>query len=311
MRPEKKIRRSRDSGSYWISYSDMMAGMLFTFALILFMAVYQLVDLQQKKTIELETKEAQLSTQQSLLIDQEAQLKDKEELLATTTLMLQEQQKELDENRTALTAAQQSLSLQQSKIEEQAALLAAQQTEIDKLIGLRSRIIEELRDELRRENLDAVVDRNTGAIAFTGAVLFDTNRNELKDSGKALLNAFLPVYIRTLMSEENEGYVGEIIIEGHTDTSGSYLHNLALSQERALAVAEYCLGPEMTELTSAEKQMLQRILTANGRSYADPVYKADGTVDMEASRRVVFKFRMKDSEMIDQMSAILEGQQGE
>ena len=76
-------------------------------------------------------------------------------------------------------------------------------------------------------------------------------------------------------------------------------------------MAEYCLGPEMTELTSAEKQMLQRILTANGRSYADPVYKADGTVDMEASRRVVFKFRMKDSEMIDQMSAILEGQQGE
>ena len=311
MRAGKRIRRSRDSGSYWISYSDMMAGMLFTFALILFMAVYQLVDLQQKKTIELETKEAQLSTQQSLLIDQESQLKDKEELLATTTLMLQEQQRELDENRTALTAAQQSLSLQQSKIEEQAALLAAQQTEIDKLIGLRSRIIEELRDELRRENLDAVVDRNTGAIAFTGAVLFDTNRNELKDSGKALLNAFLPVYIRTLLSEENEGYVGEIIIEGHTDTSGSYLHNLALSQERALAVAEYCLGPEMTELTSAEKQMLQRILTANGRSYADPVYKADGTVDMEASRRVVFKFRMKDSEMIDQMSAILEGQQGE
>ena len=312
MRAGKRIRRSRDSGSYWISYSDMMAGMLFTFALILFMAVYQLVDLQQKKTIELETKEAQLSTQQSLLIDQESQLKDKEELLATTTLMLQEQQKELDENRTALTAAQQSLSLQQSKIEEQAALLAAQQTEIDKLIGLRSRIIEELRDELRRENLDAVVDRNTGAIAFTGAVLFDTNRNELKDSGKALLNAFIPVYIRTLMSEENEGYVGEIIIEGHTDTSGTYLHNLALSQERALAVAQYCLGPEMTGLTGAEKQLLQKILTANGRSFADPVYKADGvTVDMEASRRVVFKFRMKDAEMIDQMSAILEGQQGE
>lgn len=308
----KRIRHGGDSGSYWISYSDMMAGMLFTFALILFMAVYQLVDLQQKKTIELETKEAQLSTQQSLLIDQESQLKDKEELLATTTLMLQEQQKELDENRTALTAAQQSLSLQQSKIDEQAALLAAQQTEIDKLIGLRSRIIEELRDELRSENLDAVVDRNTGAIAFTGAVLFDTNRNELKDSGKALLNAFLPVYIRTLMSEENEGYVGEIIVEGHTDTSGTYLHNLALSQERALAVVEYCLGPEMTGLTGEEKQMLQTILTANGRSYADPVYKADGvTVDMEASRRVVFKFRMKDSEMIDQMSAILEGQQGD
>ena len=311
MRPGKKMRRRGENGSYWISYSDMMAGMLFTFALILFMSIYQLVDLQQKKTIELQTKEAQLSTQQSLLIDQEALLKDKEALLAATTLALQQQQTELDENRTALTAAQASLSLQQSKIDEQAALLAAQQTEIDKLVGLRSRIIEELRDELRGAGLDAVVDKNTGAIAFTGAVLFDFGKNELKDGGKQLLDAFIPVYIRTLMSEENEGYVGEIIIEGHTDTDGSYLTNLGLSQERALAVASYCLGSEMMGLNANEKQMLQKILTANGRSFADPVYAADGTVDKEASRRVVFKFRMKDSDMIDQMSEILEGQQGD
>lgn len=131
MRPGKKTRQRGGDNSYWTSYSDMMAGMLFVFALILFAAVYQLVDLQQKKTVELQTKEAQLSTQQSLLIDQEAELKDKEELLAATTLALQQQQQELDENRTALTSAQESLSLQQSKIEEQAALLAAQQAQID------------------------------------------------------------------------------------------------------------------------------------------------------------------------------------
>ena len=310
MRPGKKLRRNGDNGSYWTSYSDMMAGMLFTFALILFAAVYQLIDLQQKKTIELQTQEAQLATQQSILLDQEAQLKDKEELLATTTLMLKEQQEELDENRSALTAAQESLSLQQSKIEEQAALLAAQQTQIDKLIGLRTQIIEELSSELSSVGLNAVVDRKTGAIAFTGAVLFDTGKNELKQSGKELLNAFIPVYVRTLMSGENADYVGEIIIEGHTDTTGTYLNNLELSQERALAVATYCLGAEMTGLTDEEKLVLQDILTANGRSYSDPVYMADGTtVDMDASRRVVFKFRMKDSEMIDQMSAILEGQQ--
>ena len=310
MRPGKKLRRNGDNGSYWTSYSDMMAGMLFTFALILFAAVYQLIDLQQKKTIELQTQEAQLATQQSILLDQEAQLKDKEELLETTTLMLKEQQEELDENRSALTAAQESLSLQQSKIEEQAALLAAQQTQIDKLIGLRTQIIEELSSELSSVGLNAVVDRKTGAIAFTGAVLFDSGKNELKQSGKELLNAFIPVYVRTLMSGENADYVGEIIIEGHTDTTGTYLNNLELSQERALAVATYCLGAEMTGLTDEEKLVLQDILTANGRSYSDPVYMADGvTVDMDASRRVVFKFRMKDSEMIDQMSAILEGQQ--
>ena len=52
MRPGKKTRPRGGDNSYWTSYSDMMAGMLFVFALILFAAVYQLVDLQQKKTVE-------------------------------------------------------------------------------------------------------------------------------------------------------------------------------------------------------------------------------------------------------------------
>ena len=47
------------------------------------------------------------------------------------------------------------------------------------------------------------------------------------------------------------------------------------------------------------------MLTAKGRSYSDPVYNSDGSVNMDASRRVEFKFRLKDSEMIDEMRAIL------
>lgn len=221
MRPGKKTRQRGGDNSYWTSYSDMMAGMLFVFALILFAAVYQLVDLQQKKTVELQTKEAQLSTQQSLLIDQEAELKDKEELLAATTLALQQQQQELDENRTALTSAQESLSLQQSKIEEQAALLAAQQAQIDKLVGLRSQIIEDLRDNLSNVGQRVTVDRKTGAVTFESSVLFDTGKNEIKDAGKAALNSCIPVYIHTLLSDEYRDYVGEIIVEGHTDTTAS------------------------------------------------------------------------------------------
>ncbi|MBR6753527.1 MAG: hypothetical protein IKM05_05810 [Clostridia bacterium] len=46
-------------------------------------------------------------------------------------------------------------------------------------------------------------------------------------------------------------------------------------------------------------------MTAQGRSYSDPVYNPDGTVNMEASRRVEFKFRLKDEEMIAEMNRIL------
>ena len=74
----KKRRASRrgsgESGSYWISYSDLMAAMLFVFALILFVSLYRLVELQQTRAAELATKEAQLAQQQSILLDAQAQL---------------------------------------------------------------------------------------------------------------------------------------------------------------------------------------------------------------------------------------------
>lgn len=47
------------------------------------------------------------------------------------------------------------------------------------------------------------------------------------------------------------------------------------------------------------------MLTANGKSYSNPIYGDDGEVDMDASRRVEIKFRLQDEEMIDEMMDIL------
>ena len=40
---------------------------------------------------------------------------------------------------------------------------------------------------------------------------------------------------------------------------------------------------------------------------ANPILDADGNVDKEASRRVEVKFRLKDDEMIDELSKIMSG----
>ena len=52
---------------------------------------------------------------------------------------------------------------------------------------------------------------------------------------------------------------------------------------------------------------LQEMLTAKGRSFSDLIYtdKARNIVDRDASRRVEFKFRLKDAEMIQEMNKIL------
>ena len=48
-------------------------------------------------------------------------------------------------------------------------------------------------------------------------------------------------------------------------------------------------------------------MTANGRSYSNLIYDEDGKENQEASRRVEFKFRLKDEEMVEEMIKILNG----
>ena len=178
-----------------------------------------------------------------------------------------------------------------------------QQQKLDDLVGVRTKIVRDLTAALGAADLKASVDSNTGDIMLESAVFFDVAKSNIKESGRTLLDEFIPVYLGVLLRPEYMDYLGEIIIEGHTDTQGTYLVNLELSQERALSVATYCL--QMPSLSESQLEKLREILTAKGKSYSDPIYNDDGTINMDASRRVEFKFRMKDSEMIDEIRDIL------
>ena len=193
-----------------------------------------------------------------------------------------------------------------SLLQQQQDALAAQTQKIDDLVGVRSEIIARLSVALSSANLRATVDKSTGDIQLDSAVFFETGSYKIKEQGRALLDQFIPVYLSVLLRDEYSEYLGEIIIEGHTDSTGSYINNLELSQNRALAVAKYCL--EMPSLTNAQRTLLRKILTATGRSNSSPIYNADGTENLDASRRVEFKFSLRDAEMIDEMNRLLSGQ---
>ena len=120
-----------------------------------------------------------------------------------------------------------------------------------------------------------------------------------------LLQKFLPKYIGVLTDKQFNDYISEIIIEGHTDTQGDYLYNLELSQKRALSVATFCLDENKKVLSTAKITKLRKIVTANGKSFSNPILDKDGKEDQNASRRVEFLFRLKDDEMINDISDIL------
>lgn len=189
------------------------------------------------------------------------------------------------------------------QIQEQGDLLEEQQEQIEKLIGLKEEIIISLSDEFAKTDLVVAVDPMTGSIAFDSSILFPTNSFELSDKGKEFLDSFIPVYFNALMNSQYKDYISEIIIEGHTDTDGDYMYNLELSQKRALSVCKYCLG-NIENSGNFDQNHIREIVTANGRSWSNPVYDSTGNVDKDASRRVEFKFSLKDDEMIDTMKEI-------
>jgi chemotaxis protein MotB len=81
------------------------------------------------------------------------------------------------------------------------------------------------------------------------------------------------------------------------------MYNLELSQKRAFEVAKFIQSEEMPNFKY--KKEFTRLLTANGRSFSQPVLDKNGKIDAEKSRRVEFKFRLKEMEKIREIERIM------
>ena len=300
----RKKKRSDESGfNVWRSYSDMMAGVLLLFVLIMCVTLFQKsynesikerddkIALQEQYTAEILAQQTELDEKNSQLSSQDEQLDKQKKLLAELAAQLKEQQATLDK--------------QQTDLDEKTSLLATQQKKIDNIIGVKADVIEALQKEFSKNNVSVDIDSQTGALTLNASVLFDYDQSELTDSGKEELAEILPIYCKVLLQDEYKKYLAEIIIDGYTDTDGDYSYNLELSQKRSLAVAQYLTEIRENFLDADQISDLQSYLTVNGHSMANPVLDADGNVDKDASRRVEVKFRLKDDEMIDELNQIM------
>ena len=266
----RRRRRHHSEGhNVWRAYSDMMAGLLLLFVLVMCISF---MEAQKNYREKLSEQAAHQQTQTQL-------------------------QKELSERDSEINA-------QQAALDEQEGLLADQQQKIEQIIGVKADLIADLKSQFDEHNLNVVIDEASGAIALDSNVLFAYNESELTEEGIAMLGEILPVYCKVLMDPQYEDYLAELSIDGYTDTSGDYVYNLELSQARALAVASYLFQDADSFLTADELTSLKEKLTSNGHSMSNPVY-SDGEVNMDASRRVEVRFRLKDEEMINELKDVL------
>ena len=370
-------KNKEEAQNFWISYADLMAGLLFVFILLVGAIVIKYVfiqtDLQAIRT-DLEQQKAALGLSESALADKKKRLTDiqkklknaqqenmhlafelnsaktrlnilhkdlnqtqsqnqelnkyiatkieeialnKEEIQKLKDLIFDYELKERDLNskndllNQALEKKDNILVLKNEELAQLENTLLIQSKEHQKLVeelnitkvkiknltGIRIKVVKKLKEKLGKS---IQIDPKSGAIVFSSNILFTQGSFTLKENSKKELSSVLKRYIDALLFDKNiKKYIDRVIIEGHTNSDGSYLYNLELSQKRALEVMKF-----LYQKYPKDSAILREYISASGRSYANPVIK-NGVEDKDASRRIEIKFRIKNEKAINELKNFL------
>lgn len=151
------------------------------------------------------------------------------------------------------------LQAQQARNETQAALSEAQRAQMD-------------REEAERQ-LQSLKDLNAkrtdrGLVLTLGDVLFDVNKSSLKPGAMNTMDR-LAAFLK-------QGEGRSVVVEGHTDSTGSEEYNLELSRMRADAV----------RTALVERGVKADQIQATGKGEATPVASNDNAGGRQQNRRV-------------------------
>lgn len=96
-----------------------------------------------------------------------------------------------------------------------------------------ARLCEKLELQAKNLNKTIQVDCHDNRISFGEAGRFEHNRFALNAEGLQALQDVVPLVLEAANSDEGKKWFKQIVIEGFTDTDGSYLYNLHLSLQRS------------------------------------------------------------------------------
>lgn len=183
-------------------------------------------------------------------------------------------------------------------------------------------ISEEMIDDL--DSVNAKLGKDLSIRFFNNSnaendTLFRTGDHRMTNEFKKRLDLVWPKYQNIITKDSFLNYIGEIRIEGHTDTMpprnsslSSYEFNLNLSSMRAQEVLNYIRGmPCYVNLDTSKRKRLDFLMTANGMSFSrilndssEIVYLSENKrIDPEKSRRVEFRIVSTNEKLIQNLTS--------
>jgi chemotaxis protein MotB len=221
-----------------------------------------------------------------------------EEVLAKKSLIesFEDKTKTLNDEIALMT---QKLKNSEKLHDELSSQLQNTKEKIKSFTGIKVKVITLLKKSLGEK---IQIDPKNGSLRLSSKVLFDEGEYVLKEDSKSALKSALYDYFQTILdNNEINKHIDKIVIEGHTNSKGTYLYNLELSQKRAFSVMDFLLSLDFNN-----HENLKELILASGRSFLDPIYTEDGKEDSDASRRIEIKLRLKNEEAIKEIGKLLQ-----
>lgn len=329
---KKNEKNKNQEENFWVSYADLMAGLLFVFILVIASIVIKYLytqhsledseDAKSKLFYELaktknmyeksleDLKDAnqkivlnnkEVEKLKALLLEYDINIKDEKSKNDSLSLALNDSSNQINLKDEELKLLADKLLVQTQIHQKMVEEFDIAKLKIKTLTGIKLNVIAKLKEKLGNS---INVDEKSGAIKFSSNILFDQNSYILKEEAKKELSSVLKNYLSLLLDDkEISKYIENITIEGHTNSDGTYLANLLLSQQRALAVMQF-----LYESNIVDKKLLSTFVNSSGRSSADLILDKKGVEDKDASRRIEIKFNIKNEEAIKEIQNYLDKQ---
>jgi outer membrane protein OmpA-like peptidoglycan-associated protein len=145
------------------------------------------------------------------------------------------------------------------------------------------------------------IGRDRRVVEFGNAAQFDKGNFHLTLDGENTLRDFVPVILTAVDGDAGKIWFKRVVVEGFTDTDGSYLYNLDLSLKRAQSVV--CALLDVTaanKLNENQQKKVREIFLVGGFSFNSA---KDSKI---ASRRVELRLdfqTIEENELLPEVNA--------
>ncbi len=283
---KKTTRRlsGTDPQNFWPSFTDIMSGMV----LILFFVLVLLY-------INNCMKSGQLSAAEDALGVAVSSLDDANDQLANSNLKAEELQALIDTLKANAVLSEEEYY--GKTLELQAAL-----SELEKLRGdlqevalLRLSVYEKIVSAIEKEMGSTASDGKplisveNSQIVINESLVFDVDSYAIRPEACELLDCLANAFVAILGDSQVGQYINAIVIEGHTDDTGSNSYNRELSAKRAVAVLDYMCSTN-SKLSSEYQDQL--VATAYGQWR--PITQGSSDDARAQNRRIGVSIIVKD-----------------